>query len=75
MEKILKNCILRYYLSHSFTKLRKSGCGFSTVLEYSGWNWVPMYQRRVGISTISTSPLSGLFSMTSTWSSFVFQTD
>ena len=40
-------------------KSRKRGCGWSTVLEYSGWNCAPMYQRSSGISTISTRFDSG----------------
>ena len=39
-------------------KSRNSGWGFSTVLEYSGWNCVPTYHLCSGISTISTSWLS-----------------
>ena len=41
-------------------KLMKRGWGWRTVEEYSGWNWVPIYQRRFGISTTSTSCAAGL---------------
>ena len=48
------------YKLQALTKSTKRGCGASTVLLYSGWNWVPTYQRLEGTSTISTKPLSGL---------------
>ena len=38
----------------------KSGWGLRTVLEYSGWYWVPMYQRWPVSSMTSARPLSGL---------------
>ena len=56
-------CILIHYLLMFsiavLTKFTNNGCGLSTVLWYSGWNCVPMYHFSPGISTISTSPLSG----------------
>ena len=38
----------------------KRGWGLRTVLEYSGWYWVPMYQRLSASSMTSARPLSGL---------------
>ena len=49
-----------HFSKHAFTKLMNKGCGFSTVEEYSGWNWVPMYHFFSGISTISTKSAAGL---------------
>ena len=44
---------------HALMNDMNSGCGWSTVDEYSGWNCVPMYQRFSGISTISTRSAAG----------------
>lgn len=33
------------YWAISLMKLKNKGCGCKTVLEYSGWNWVPINQR------------------------------
>ena len=52
---------LIYYLSiAALINDMNKGCGFNTVLLYSGWNCVPIYHFSPGISMISTKSDSGL---------------
>ena len=64
LEQLLimsKNLIEQTYLYSiaDFMKSRNKGEGESTVEEYSGWYCVPMNHLSEGISTTSTSPVSG----------------